>query len=128
MKRLLSLTGVCTLLTISAQATVPEYLDVRKSGGGPEGYDKVRQDWTGENRGKLTCYNEGTSSCHWREFIGAQGYPIDIDFISTQILNEYENGNSNRIGTIVVGDAIVHYWILESLGNGDGTIRFRLKD
>ncbi|GGH66850.1 hypothetical protein [Phaeocystidibacter marisrubri] len=112
-------------LCVNLFGTVPEYLDVTRRNAGPNGYDKVDQKWTDRegSKGELKCINEGSAKCAWQES-GVGEYPIDLDLYTELILTEYENNENDGSGTINVNGEIFSFTVIESLGEGDGTVRY----
>jgi len=99
---------------------IPDRINCYKNDKGPNGYRIVTQTWVSETQGKLTCNYPGYEGCRWSQSIN---YPVDIEFFTELILSEYEaNGTSS--GTMVIGAVSFNYWVVQSLGNGNGEVAF----
>jgi hypothetical protein len=116
----LIVTIVCVFLSSSLSASKPKYIDAIKSGGGQNGYDKVVQEWTGDESGLLKCTNPGNIACRWMDLGGSS---INIYNYLSLVLTHYENGGSAS-GTMTVGSTTFNFWVLESYGDGDGRVLF----
>jgi len=115
-------TAVCLLFAIALSGAKPKYIDAVKNGGGQNGYDKVVQEWTGDDTGLLKCNNPGNISCKWIDLEGGST-SINIDSYLNLVLSQYENGGSAS-GTMTVGSVSFNYWVLESYGGSDGRVLF----
>lgn len=113
-------TVMCLLFANSLSGAKPKYIDAVKNGGGQNGYDKVVQEWTGDESGLLKCNNPGNIACKWVDIGGGS---INIDNYLNLVLIQYENGGSAS-GTMAVGTVAFNYWVLESYGGSDGRVLF----
>lgn len=101
---------------------VPSRLDLVRSGGGPDGYKTVTQQWTGPDSGKLTCEGDGLIECGW-QYKGSILYPVDFDEYAYEILVSNQNGGSSS-GTYNVNGFIFTYSVVYNNGGGDGYVVF----
>jgi hypothetical protein len=101
---------------------IPSRLDLVRSGGGPDGYKTVSQQWTGPESGKLTCEGGGLIKCSWY-YKGSLAYPVDFNEYAYEILVANQNGGSST-GTYNVNGFVFTYSVLHNNGGGDGHVVF----
>lgn len=109
-----------------ADAKVPSLITTNKNAGGPNGYDKVCQTWTGDDTGTLDCMLPGVIQCAWVVlFETSNGTTEVIDFsplFDDVIENYLSSGSLSK--TFQVGNLRIQSEIQDYYGNLEGVIRF----
>lgn len=126
MKYIVYLFLICAPLFSLADTSVPTYITYFKKAGGPNGYNKVCQSWTGDNTGTLECELPGDIICDWVVVMqNSNGTSSTIDFSSLfdNIIESYlSDGGSSKI--FQVGGFRIHAVIRDYYGNLEGKVDF----
>lgn len=95
-------------------------VDFQRKDGGPEGYYRVVQTWTGDEKANVKCTNPGYEACEFTSGASGVDMPLNMDELCYEILTGSFSGtidNPNSTEPIT-------YEVIENYGGGQGLVRF----
>lgn len=109
-----------------ADANVPSYITAIKKSGGPDGYNKVCQNWTGDDTGSLDCSMPGEIKCEWVVVVeSSNGTNSVIDFspLFDKALESFISGNESSM-IFQIDNIQIHALVQEHFSNLEGNVIF----